>query len=375
MAETGSLSTPVWRLDRQLTTKGDSVLHGVRAVSADEVWAVGTTVDPGSGHSRALVGRWNHDFQFVRPAEADPDVDVLLAGVDGAGDDVWAVGQVSGSVNGVRTRIERYQRNPVGGPGQTVVSPSVDHDCALRGLVMLSITDGWAVGGSGPGAGEDFTRTFIIHWDGTTWTTSPSPSPGTMNNQLDGVAANAADDVWAVGRSRSKETGGQSEALVLHWDGSIWSQVPVPRSAEGGDELLGVAVAGPDSVWVVGRSVPGPTAGKDALPAALALHWNGSTWQAFRPQGLTQFSGVSVKSENEVWFAGYAELPGGLETPHIERWDGRQLRSAGPDFATNGNVASALDAITAETGHMAAVGWRISRGSPTPQPAVFLATS
>jgi hypothetical protein len=367
MTVTGELPKPVWHLDPRLTVKGAASLEGVSAVSADEVWTVGGVVHPETGRTTALVGRWNGDFQFVPPAQADPDTDVLLAGVAGVDDVVWAVGKVADPGNGTRTRVERYRRGDVTGPGEVVASPSPDRECALNGVVVVAAAEGWAVGGSGPGGGQAFTRTLVTHWDGVAWAVIPSPNPGTKSNQLNAVAATAADDVWAVGHSRGKET----SSLVLHWDGSAWNEIPVPRATAGDDELLlDVAVAGRDSVWVVGATAPV----SPGLPSALALHWNGSTWQTFRPQGLTQLSGVSVKSENEVWFAGYAQLPGGPETAHIGLWDGQRLSQVSPGAKKDDNVASALSAVTAETTHMFAVGWRVAVATPTRQPAVFVAT-
>ncbi len=367
-------SMPGWHLAPWPTTKGESRLLGVSAVSPEEIWTVGSTVDPGTGRTSALVGRWTPGLEVLRAAPADPAADVVLAAVAGAGDVVWAVGRVSDGVGGTRTRIERYRRSAPAGPGEVVGSPAVDRECALLGVAMVSDTEGWAVGGSGPGGGQDFTRTLIAHWDGEVWSRTPSPDPGTTTNQLTAVAARTADDVWAVGHSRSKETGGLSEGLVLHWDGRAWSQIPVPSSAMGGVELLDVAIAGPDSVWVAGTSGSSPNAGGPS-EAAFALHWNGSAWQTIWSRGTSEFTGVSVRSEDEVWFAGYAELPNGPDNAHIERWDGHRLIAVPPIVAVNENVASALNAISAETRRVVAVGWHVASVSPIRQPGVFVAES
>jgi hypothetical protein len=317
---------------------------------------VGSTVGPDTTRTRALVGRWNGDFEFVPSAPVDPALDVRLTGVDWAGGDIWAVGYVSDSVNGKRARIERYHRQPGGSTGEAVASPLVDGDSALHGVAMLSDTNGWAVGGSGPGKGG-FTQTFIAHWDGTAWSKIPSPSPGTKNNQLNAVAARAADDVWAVGQCANSARGGQAEPLVLRWDGAAWSQVPVAVSAVSAAQLLGVAVAGQDTVWAVGTRFPITAGGQPLRPSALALRWDGAEWHNADPGGpVTQFSGVSARSETEVWFAGYAEPDaGGPKSAHVEHWDGKELSPDDP--ATNSGPASALSAITVDTDHLMAVGW------------------
>jgi hypothetical protein len=44
-------------------------------------------------------------------------------------------------------------------------------------------------------------------------------------NQLNAVAATSATDAWAVGNYSS---GSASGTLILHWNGSAWTQVPSP---------------------------------------------------------------------------------------------------------------------------------------------------
>jgi hypothetical protein len=369
MATTETVPVSVWSFDPRLTATGPAELRGALAVTTDELWAVGIVANPGSGRSSALVGRWTtRDFGFVKPAAADQEV--RLSGVDYAGEDVWAVGWVSDGGGGGRPRIERYPRlsEPV---GVAVDSPAQDRNSALHGVAMLSASQGWAVGGSGPASDVDFTRTLIVRWDGKTWQEVPSPSPGTVTNQLDAVSALSTDDVWAVGHS----TGGDvSEALVLHWDGSVWTQVPTPDLADG-IELLDVAVVGPDSVWAVGTSVPDPRTTKPWRQLAVVLHWDGLSWRSVLPEmvSVTQISSVAAVSETDVWFAGYSQLPGGPETAHVEHWDGQQLRVEASGVSTRGDLASALEGVCAVGSQVMAVGWHIpvSATSKMPQPGAL----
>ena len=356
MATTETVPVSVWEWDRGLELKGTSELRGAVAVAADEMWAVGAVVDTASGRSGAVVGRWTRDFAFVRPAAAKSSVRLL--GVDGAGDDVWAVGWISDGADGGCPRIERYARVPEPA-GVAVAGPAVDRNSELHGVAMLSKSEGWAVGGSGPSFDADLTRTLIARWDGYSWQAVPSPSPGTMSNQLDAVAARTTDDVWAVGHSTS---GARPEALVLHWDGLAWEQVPTPDLADG-VELLDVAVVGPESVWAVGTSVPEP---KPFRQLAVILHWDGSTWRSVLPEEVvvTQMSAVTALSETDVWFAGYAQQSGGPESAHVEHWDGQQLHTETSGVTTRENVATALEGICAPGDRIMAVGWRTAPTSP-----------
>ena len=56
------------------------------------------------------------------------------------------------------------------------------------------------------------TQTLILHWNGTAWTQVPSPSQGTSDG-LFGVGTTAAGSLWAVG---SYALGGPSLALAVH---------------------------------------------------------------------------------------------------------------------------------------------------------------
>ena len=90
--------------------------------------------------------------------------------------------------------------------------------------------DVWAVGDQQTGAGA-FT-TLIEHWNGTSWTVVPAPNPGATGDHLYSVAADASNDVWAVGQANNQ---GTDTPLVEHWDGPAWQAVAVPSAGAGGE--------------------------------------------------------------------------------------------------------------------------------------------
>jgi len=65
----------------------------------------------------------------------------------------------------------------------------------LNGVAATSATNAWAVGATTSG------KTLILHWNGTRWTqvTSPSPSSAKYGNDLSAVTATSASSAWAVG--------------------------------------------------------------------------------------------------------------------------------------------------------------------------------
>jgi len=195
------------------------------------------------------------------------------------------------------------------------VVPAPEPDPAgdeLLGVAAVSRNLVWAVGATGPPDAP--TATLIERWDGERWATVPSPNGGQVTNLLRAVAARTPADAWAVGESSS---GGETQPLVVHWDGVAWTLSAAP-SVTGGASLFGVAAIGPDDVWAVGSSGD-PTAG---LEHALALHWDGRSWTEATlhvGQGRSLLADVSAVSSSDVWAVGYHH-----NGPLVVHFDGRK---------------------------------------------------
>src|SRR5206468_2970717 len=150
--------------------------------------------------------------------------------------DVWAVG---GGYPGYSSGFAIHWD---GSAWSTVPTPNANG--ALRSVAVVAANDVWAVGdASGP---------LIEHWNGSAWSIVPSPIPGVTTNHLYGVSALAANNVWAVGDTDSE--GGGTMMLVEHWDGSAWTQVPALGSPTGRDHFYAVTVTGSGVVWAVGTN-------------------------------------------------------------------------------------------------------------------------
>jgi hypothetical protein len=54
------------------------------------------------------------------------------------------------------------------------------------------------------------------------WTEVTVPDPSPSINELYGIAADGASDIWAVGLDEGVH---QDKALTLHWNGQRWSNV------------------------------------------------------------------------------------------------------------------------------------------------------
>ncbi|HLJ33483.1 MAG TPA: hypothetical protein VKU38_07530, partial [Ktedonobacteraceae bacterium] len=87
-------------------------------------------------------------------------------------------------------------------------------------------------------------------WNGTKWKIIPTVSANSP--VLYGVAALSATDAWAVGNYYQ---GNQmpNAALIEHWNGSAWSQVPAAYpSGSQHTFLYGVTAFSASDVWAVG---------------------------------------------------------------------------------------------------------------------------
>jgi len=65
-------------------------------------------------------------------------------------------------------------------------------------------------------------QSLALHWNGSIWSRSATPSPDAYENFLNGVLAMSSNNVWAVGQSGL-------ESFVVHWNGARWSRVKTPN--------------------------------------------------------------------------------------------------------------------------------------------------
>ena len=86
----------------------------------------------------------------------------------------------------------------------------------------------------------------------------PSPTPAGTFPQLNAVAARGSGDVYAVGSALLSGATGASEALILRWNGTAWSQDTVPTGATPEVPLAAAAAPGAAQEWAAGYDGSGP---------------------------------------------------------------------------------------------------------------------
>jgi hypothetical protein len=190
---------------------GGGILHGVAAVSAGDVWAVGTNT------TGTLVGHWDGTNWSIVPSPNQQGAtnDELLGVAAVSAIDVWAVGDslcteaTCGATANVTAPPEALIEHWNGTNWKVVPSPILGSYGQLDGIAAVTASNIWAVGETGDRSnrygGFNPFGTLIEQWDGTGWNIVSGPnlgsSPGSSENELTGVAAVSASDVWAVGGS------------------------------------------------------------------------------------------------------------------------------------------------------------------------------
>jgi len=197
-------------------------------------------------------------------------------------------------------------------------SPGTE-DNNLNGVAVLSPCDAWAVGFDLDSGGMD--QTLTEHWNGSTWTVVPSPNVAGLDNILNGVRAESPTDIWAVGESApgiSLAAGG-AQPLILHWDGHTWAQIASPNPGAGA-VLDAVRTVSATDAWAVGSFGNGTTG------QPLILRWNGRKWaQVTSPHPGTNgvLHSVAATSASNAWAVG-TFFNGTADRGLILRWNGRK---------------------------------------------------
>ncbi len=184
-----------------------------------------------------------------------------------------------------------------------VSSPSSGmHDNQLNAVAAISSHNSWAVGYYYNNSANSM-QTLIEHWNGTAWSIKSSPNVVGADNELYGIAAIAAQDIWAVGVYRIGT--GNYNTLTEHWDGTNWSIVTSPNPTAGGDYLNSVAAISANNVWAVGEYFDQNASSESTL----IEHWNGTSWKVIsgaNPDIFNGLNGVTAISAQDIWVVGVA---------------------------------------------------------------------
>ncbi len=296
--------------------------------------------------------------------------------------DAWAAG--FGRVgNGTFGPLIAHWANPSWKIVPSAAVPT-SHTVILNGLAATGPADVWAVGSD---SSSSATRSITEHWNGRAWTRSAAPAGEPAGSSLTAVSADSANDVWAVGDTRSPSTLAFAP-LIEHFNGSSWSVVKGSNTypTSGFDRLKTVSAIGPNDVWALGVT------GRHPVP--VFEHFNGSTWSVVAQPANgydTVLYSVSAVSPSDIWAVGETEVSNTL----VEHWNGQAWSIVpSPSVTGPGSVINTLSGVTAIsssdvwavgavlaggatrstlTEHWDGTRWTIAR-SPSPTPSAGLSS-
>ena len=159
-------------------------------------------------------------------------------------------------------------------------------------------------------------RTLMERWDGTTWTELPVPDLDGASLSLTGVSCVSPTSCFAVGSKYSD----QMHTLAERWDGTTWSVVPSPDAAGAEwSQLRDVSCVSAANCLAVGGS-SNDLASSQYQP--LAERWDGNTWSIVPSAnpGAGVLAKVSCVTETACVASGESETT--AYRPFLERWDG-----------------------------------------------------
>ncbi|MEU5625721.1 MULTISPECIES: hypothetical protein [Streptomyces] len=320
-----------------LTGVGHAALTGVTRVDGDTTWAYGVKVrQEGKAQPRTplLLARDDDERSWREiPMPAFADRSNQISAIDAVSQqDAWAVGLYEESRGAFLT--QHWD-----GTGWRVVDAPAPEGVRLAGAGLLDVSartsdDAWAVGWlivvdsevpnpDKPGGTiqETHAEAMLQHWDGEAWHLVPVPDATSLWTYS--VTALADDDVWVSGYTSD------DRPAMLHYDGSSWSRVPVPYDGVNG-ELTDLEARGPNDVWAAGRKLV-----DDEDPGhALLAHWDGRSWkQVPTPADAGRVNDLTLAPAG-VAVAG--EQPDG--TPYVMRLrHGRWSQPSVPPGGTDGS--------------------------------------
>jgi plastocyanin len=173
----------------------DYSLAGVTQVSSSRAWAVGSFNN--GTRDVPMVLRWNGSSWSVVTGVPKPGTgNARLLSVRAlSSNDVWAVGFFVQSGH-AHTLILHFD----GSTWSHVSSPDFFSDNILNGVGIRARDDVWAVGTTDDSSVGGPVNTLILHWDGTSWRQVVSPNRTPTNDRLRAVAVvEGGSNVWAVG--------------------------------------------------------------------------------------------------------------------------------------------------------------------------------
>ena len=260
-----------WTRFRVPSAKWGGRIDDVEASSPDEVWAVGRN---------GGAARWRNGRIDVVPTPLRESLFSSLSST--APDDVWAAGMRTPNQKG-HPLIEHWDGR------RWTVSFTEDAYGAISDVLALSRRDVWATGYRrvSPIGSRTLEHPFVMHWDGKRWRHVRGPGrPAAYLGSLSGTPGT----IWATAGVR------QHRFAFARWDGRRWTFALGPPVKRGlfRPAMYDLALVSPTDVWAVGR---GESDG-------IMVHWDGTTWLQAQAPRVHHWESVDAAA-GELWAIGW----------------------------------------------------------------------
>jgi hypothetical protein len=285
LASANAASSPGWRISKVLPVSSD--LDSVAATAAGDAWAAGFSCGNPCGDSSLLVDRWNGTAwrRISAPSDVPASIGSAVVAASSASN-AWVFAGISGSAG--HTDVLHWTGHAW---GSTTQFPDLS---AITTAVAPSPTDAWAFG--------QITFPFspyAAHYDGTSWVQVPFP----INPAR--ASASSASDVWVIGET--VVTSGPGQVTIEHWDGQSWQEVALPPvTLPAGDSLqpADILAITPDNVWADAFVMAGQGEMVRVAPGTVLLHWNGTVWsQVTVPYPTYQPNSLAQDGHGGLWLS------------------------------------------------------------------------
>jgi hypothetical protein len=233
-------------------------LYDVADLSPANAWAVGQGKD-----ARPLAEHWDGTAWSVVPVPvpAVPSgtafANAVLSRISAvSATDIWAVGTTT-AIQNVNKAVTRFTlaMHYNGTAWSIVKTANTTEPTGLNGVTAISANNAWAVGNGFNNVHDTSAsvanKPVIEHWNGTAWSIVASPA-GLIS--VDRISAASATDIWASGQAPLQTIAGVPVpvAKTLHWNGTAWSVMPGPTASDPNTAVTGLSALPSGEAWTGG---------------------------------------------------------------------------------------------------------------------------
>ncbi len=232
-----------WTVDRPSVSGSVALFTDVVIVGEQNPMAVGYRMNA-DGTRKPLVMRKDGPRWRSVPMRVPANESVTLTGVAlDRGGGTWVVGHGG---EGAEVRPLIYKRDKEVWTEHKL--PNFKSEAVLTDIVATSRKESWAVGYQ---RRNGIAKPLVLRWNGKRWKRAKAPRIDSADVLLNGVSADPAGGIWAVGAAWDDE-GKEHVAVTAWWDGHAWIETVGRAGGTGLDDAIGSlsGVAG----WAVGRS-------------------------------------------------------------------------------------------------------------------------